>query len=126
MSEAFIVRRGGGGAGGLPQFTYTGLSQIIEDGNKNWRIKFLTSGTLTFTKIRSASIVDVFLVGGGGSGSGSGEAGPGAGGGGGYTKPLTRIALAENTPYSIVVGDIERTRLLALLFVVLKVFFYHI
>lgn len=105
MGEVFITRRGGGGGGsGFPQYTYTGVSQLIDDGDKSWRIKFITSGTLTFTKIGSASIVDVFLVGGGGGGSGSGQAGPGAGGGGGYTKTLTRISLAENTPYSIVVG----------------------
>lgn len=104
MGEAFIVRRGGGGAGGLPQFTYTGQSQFLSDGGKNWRIKFLTSGTLTFTKISSGFIVDIFLVGGGGSGSGNGQAGAGAGGGGGYTKTFTQMILTQNTPYSIVVG----------------------
>lgn len=103
MGEVFIMRRGGE-VSSFPQYTYTGASQYLSDGAKNWRIKFLTSGTLTFTKIGNASIVDVFMVGGGGSGSGGGGGGSGAGGGGGYTKTLTRMILTENTPYSIVVG----------------------
>lgn len=105
MADAFIVRRGGGGgSGGFPQYTYTGQSQLIDDGNRNWRIKFLTSGTLTFTRLGSASAVDVFLVGGGGGGSGSGEGGPGAGGGGGYTKTATRLAAQIGSSYPIVIG----------------------
>ena len=37
----------GGAVSGLPEFTYTGVSQLFDDGTGNWRIKFLTSGTLT-------------------------------------------------------------------------------
>ena len=52
-----------------PQYTYTGSSTFIDDGNGNWRIKFLTSGTLTFTNLGTGvNGIDVFLVGGGGSG----------------------------------------------------------
>ena len=46
-------------------FVYTGKCSIHNDGNDNWRIKFLTSGSLT----SSISIkADVFVVGGGGGG----------------------------------------------------------
>ena len=49
-------------------FTYSGQCQVIDDSTEaynEWRIKFLTSGTLKFT----ANIaVDIFLVGGGGGG----------------------------------------------------------
>ena len=83
-----------------PTYTYTGSSQLIDDGNGNWRIKFLTSGTLTFTNLGTASSgIDVFLVGGGGG------AGPhGGGGGGGYTATYKSITVATSQSYAIVVG----------------------
>lgn len=108
MADAFIVRRGGGGSGGggFPQYTYTGESELIDDGNKNWRIKFLTSGTLTFVKLNGAKNgIDVFMVGGGGGG-GSGSPylySSGFGGGGGYTT-TKNFYPAENVAYPIVVG----------------------
>ena len=55
----------GGGGGGKPSFTYTGQYTEVDDGGGNWRIKFLTSGTL---KLKNKITVDVFLVGGGGGG----------------------------------------------------------
>ena len=93
---------GGGGGGGAPQYEYTGQSTFIDDGGGNWRIKFLTSGTLTLTRDIE---IDVFLVGGGGSGATSkaGKQGYG-GGGGGYTKTAKAIKLTKNNPYAIVVG----------------------
>ena len=55
-----------GGGTGMPEYTYTGNASLIDDGGGNWRIKFLTSGTLTFTKLGNAKGgLDVFLVGGG-------------------------------------------------------------
>ena len=83
-----------------PSYTYTGQSQLIDDGSGNWRIKFLTSGTLTFTNLGTASSgIDVFLVGGGGG------AGPhGGGGGGGYTATYKSITVATSQSYAIVVG----------------------
>ena len=77
--------------------TYTGSKTILDDGNGNWRIKFLTSGTLTFLKDPKG--IDLFLAGGGGSG---GQAG--GGGGGGYTKNIFGITPVKNTGYSIVIG----------------------
>ena len=83
-----------------PTYTYTGSSTLIDDGSGNWRIKFLTSGTLTFTNLGTASSgIDVFLVGGGGG------AGPhGGGGGGGYTATYKSITVATSQSYAIVVG----------------------
>lgn len=34
----------------IPEFSYTGTFTTIDDGNGNWRVKFLPSGTLTFVK----------------------------------------------------------------------------
>ena len=98
-----------------PEFTYTGDYEIVDDSDNpisdfanwknNWKIRFLTSGTLTFTNLNGAENgIDVFLVGGGGGG-GSTKADYGGGGGGGYTKTARGITVQENTPYEIVVGS---------------------
>ena len=96
---------GGGASGGLPEFTYTGSYQFIDDGDKNWRIKFLTSGTLNFSKLGNAADgIDVFCVGGGGGGNTIDNYTYGAGGGGGYT--LTSLYQpSRSTNYAIVVGS---------------------
>ena len=47
-----------------------GTYRVIDDGDKNWRIKFLSSGV--FTTLKDMTI-DVFLVGAGGGGSGRGS-----------------------------------------------------
>lgn len=71
MAECLITRRGGEvTSDGFPEFTYTGNYSFIDDGEKNWRIKFLTSGVLTFTKLGNAKNgIDVFCVGGGSANS---------------------------------------------------------
>lgn len=109
MGECFITRRGGignsSGTTGFPEFTYTGqCTTLLNDGiasdgkTQNWRIKFLTSGDLKFTKLGSGSNgMDVFLVGGGGGSSYRGA------GGGGYTKTET-VQLSADTLYTIVIG----------------------
>lgn len=83
----------------LPAYTYTGSHQLIDDGNFNWRLRLLTSGTLTFSHLGSAESrgAQAFLVGGGGGG------GFHAGGGGGYTK-TSMVNISINTPYAIIVG----------------------
>lgn len=89
-----------------PTYSYTGTSTFIDDGSYNWRIKFLTSGTLTFTSLGNATTLDIFCVGGGGGGCGgnaSSYAG-GGGGGGGYTKTSTGLSVALNTAYPVVIG----------------------
>ena len=85
----------------LPTYTYTGSQQLIDEGNFNWRLRLLTSGTLTFSYVGSAGTqgAQAFLVGGGGGGGDFG-----AGGGGGYTKTAAVPTLSVGTGYSVVVG----------------------
>ena len=96
----------------IPVFTYTGSYQIVDDGDNvisstlgNWKVRFLTSGTLTFTNLRSAGNgIDVFMVGGGGHGVNNPEAFAGSGGGGGYTRTVRNVTLSTSATYSIVIG----------------------
>lgn len=89
----------------IPGFTYTGDYEIVNDTDEiitaspnNWKIRFLTSGTLTFQALNSAENgIDVFLVGGGG-------ASRYGGGGGGYTTTEKRKSILIETPYNIVIG----------------------
>ena len=92
-----------------PEFTYTGDYAIVDDNDNaisdfatwtgNWKIRFLTSGTLTFTNLNGAEGgIDVFLVGGGASGGGRG------GGGGGYTKTQKSVSVSVGAKYPIVIG----------------------
>lgn len=106
-----VYEFGKGSGGGVPvlnqDFTYTGECQIIDDSDEskhNWRIKFLTSGTLIPLNDMT---VDVFLVGGGGSGaiySGSTNSNV-AGGGGGYTINKTNVYLHANSEYNIAIAS---------------------
>lgn len=82
----------------LPAYTYTGSHQLIDDGNFNWRLRLLTSGTLTFSHLGSAESrgAQAFLVGGGGGGGWSG-------GGGGYTR-TSSIAVTVNSGVSVAIG----------------------
>lgn len=90
---------------GSPDFTYTGDYQLVDDANNviststgNWKIRFLTSGTLKFTDLKgAASGIDVFCVGGGSGGSAGG-------GGGGYTTTKKNVAVQANTNYTITIG----------------------
>lgn len=102
---------GGGVKGVMPEFTYSGTYQLIDDGKsgsvQNWRIKFLTSGVLRFNKVPDS--IDVFLVGGGGGGAtgfydGSIFVGYG-GSGGGYTKTVKAVKVEAGKDYTIVIGD---------------------
>ena len=101
----------------IPDFTYTGDFEIVNDSDEpiatsqgNWKIRFLTSGTLTFTALNGAENgIDVFLVGGGGSGANGCEDSDGTyrstyGGGGGYTKTVRGVRISTNTDYAITVG----------------------
>lgn len=81
-----------------PAYTYTGSSTLIDDGNYKWRLKFLTSGTLTFSSLGNGSSIDVFLVGGGGGGAGGGGAG-------GTTNTAKSVSPSVGTAYSIVIGS---------------------
>lgn len=106
MGECFKLHRAGGSK---PKYTYTGTSELIDDGNGNWRIKFKTSGTLTFTSLGNArNGIDVFLVGGGASGRNFAQAPDtsAAAGGSGYTltDKTGNIKPTKGTAYSITVG----------------------
>lgn len=101
-----------------PEFTYTGDYETVDDSDNpisdfanwknNWKIRFLTSGTLTFTRLNGWNgQLDVFLVGGGSKGlNGTTPSNEyyGSGGGGGYTSTEHGISAQANIPYTITVG----------------------
>ncbi len=89
-------------------YTYSGLSTIYVDTNKNWKIKFFTNGI--FVPYDDMSI-DIFVVGGGGSGgpgnnsSSTNSRAGGGGGGGGYTNLLLNASLTGGSEYQVVIGE---------------------
>ena len=100
MSDCYVVRRGGfGSAQKIPSFSYTGKYLIRDNGNGNWFIAFLTSGTLRFRN--SVRVMDIFLLGAGGAGSNTGGT---AVGGGGYYRTVTGISAERGQNYEIVIG----------------------
>lgn len=110
MAQALMVKKGSTNTiyNGPPEFTYTGQHEFIDDGDGNWRLKFLTSGTLVILK-PSILQIDLFLVGGGGAGgtgrTNSGYAYPGGGGGGGYTLTRTVIIIGKEIEYGVTIGS---------------------
>lgn len=108
----------------VPTFTYTGNYEIVDDNNTiitdagtytgNWKIRFLSSGTLNVSDLGCSSAtegIDAFIVGGGGNGasgtvskSNIGSVG-GGGGGGGAAVTVTRLSISKGTSYKIVVGN---------------------
>lgn len=98
----------------IPTFTYTGSYEIVDDNDNpittsdgNWKIRFLTSGTLTFIYLNGATFgIDVFRVGGGGSGGHIeyGDNRTAGGGGGGYTSTDMGVSVATGVAYEITIG----------------------
>lgn len=92
-----------------PEFEYTGQCKVIDEGNGNVMMKFLTSGVLTVDKLNSfKNGIDVLLVGGGQSGKNAGgsvNSGGGAGGTGGYVVTSAAPIKLAKGQYSITVGD---------------------
>ena len=90
----------------LPNYTFSGGHQLVDDGSGNWRLMLTSTGTLRFAnRGTGANGIDVFLVGGGAGGCASGQAGyGGGGGGGGRTKTVSGKAVSKNTDYVITVG----------------------
>lgn len=105
MADCFITRRGGGGSGGIPVFSYSGSCELISDGGKDWRIKFYTSGTLRFSSLGNAKNgIQVFLVGGGGAGgSGHNQYHFGLGGSGGFNT-LGTAFVEKDKDYTVTIG----------------------
>lgn len=65
----------------LPEnYSYTGTSKYVYEGNNNWSLKFLTSGT--FVPTRNVNI-DIFAVAGGSGGANGTSSGTSAAGGSG-------------------------------------------
>ena len=81
-----------------PKYDYTGNATLIKDNAEQgwWRIKFLSSGVLTW--LSEDSEIDVFLVGGGASGTSRG------GGGGGYTKTQKKYEIKKGQRIQVQVG----------------------
>ncbi len=90
----------------IPEFTYTGVYTLLDDGDGDWRIKFLTSGTLILTDKNRT--VDAFLVGGGGGTSvetwTNGLFRWSAKGGGGHHALAPSVGIVRNAAYPIVIG----------------------
>ncbi len=94
-----------------PIIKYTGNCSLISDtedanGKHTWRLKFLSSGTLS---VNGLMYIDAFLVGGGAGGgngykSSNGSEFGGPGGGGGYTTTKKSLRLDNTTSYAITVG----------------------
>ena len=93
-----------------PLITYTGNCSVIsdtenDDGTHTWRMKLLSSGSLS---VAGLIYIDAFLVGGGGGGGSRGtvygEAYCGSGGAGGYTKTVKNIKIDNKSSYVIVIG----------------------
>lgn len=80
-----------------PKYDYTGNATLLKDNTEQgwWRIKFLSSGVLTW--LSPDAEIDVFLVGGGGAAGSDG-------GGGGYTKTFKATALNRNQRVQIQIG----------------------
>lgn len=98
----------------IPSFTYDGDYEIVNDDDNeitssadNWKIRFLTSGTLTFTALNGAEDgIDVFYVGGGAGGAYKTSTWVvGGGGGGGYTATYKNVAVSAGYAYDIVIGS---------------------
>ena len=99
----------------VPVFTYTGTYEVVEDDDTpitdvahykeaNWKIRFLTSGTLNLTNLCGAwNGIDVFLVGAGGSKPQGGDHKGGAGGG--YTLTHTAVTIAAGENYAVTIGE---------------------
>jgi hypothetical protein len=105
----------------VPIFTYIGGTyEVVQDDDTaisdvtsyvgDWKIRFLTSGTLNISALCGAADgIDIFAVGGGGNGAKSYASGSyvyaGGGGGGGYTETVLGASVVANNDYAITVGD---------------------
>lgn len=87
-------------------YTYNGEHEFIDEGNNNWKIKFLTSGLFQITDFGAMTSpnIDIFCVGGGGGGGTFVDSyGHGGGGGGGYTATVSNESISMDY-YRVVIG----------------------
>ena len=84
----------------MPVYTFTGQHLLLDDGNGDWRIKFLSSGVLTW--LSRDTMIDIFLVGGGGAGAC--HIYSAAGGAGGYTNTIKSHKLINGSRTNITIG----------------------
>lgn len=82
-----------------PKYDYTGQHTLIKDNADQgwWRVKFLSSGVLTW--LDKDTNIDLFMVGAGGGGSNY------RGGGGGYTKTEKSVSISNQQTIQINVGS---------------------
>ena len=92
---------------GVPSFTYTGNYEIVNGDTADWKIRLLSSGTLTFTDQNPT--VDIFIVGGGGNGADGSKywakSVGGSSGGGGAALTVSGFPATKTTEYGVVIGD---------------------
>lgn len=105
----FYANTGGGGGGGpaIPDFTYTGEYQLVNEDDGNWKVYLTSSGTFT---PGVDMLIDAFYVSGGGGGASGYRSGMaygqgGGGGGGGYTHTSLGVVLQANVAYPVVIGS---------------------
>lgn len=82
-----------------PKYDCTSEHSLVKDDADHWRIKVLSSGTLTW--LGEDTEIDVFLVGGGGGSPSSYLSG---GAGGGYTVTRKKIKVTKGQTIQIVIG----------------------
>lgn len=90
-----------------PKYDYTGNHTLLKDNAEQglWRIKFLSSGVLTW--LNEDTQIDVFLVGGGAPGSYKASYSTGGdfmGGAGGYTKTVKNQNIEKSQRINVKIG----------------------
>lgn len=90
-----------------PKYDYTGNHTLLKDNAEQglWRIKFLSSGVLTW--LNEDTQIDVFLVGGGAPGSYMASYSTGGqymGGAGGYTKTVKNQNIEKSQRINVKIG----------------------
>lgn len=82
-----------------PKYDFTGQHTLLKDNVEQgwWRIKFLSSGVLTW--LGEDTDIDAFLVGGGGGGGADGQ-----GGCGGFTKTEKKGKVTKNQTITVICG----------------------
>ena len=104
--DGIFVQQGGGGPV-IPDFTYTGEYQLVNETEGNWRLYLITSGTFT---PNVNMLVDICLFGGGQGGENGTSARDGIGTGGiagqpGESNTQKNVVLQAGNSYSVEIGS---------------------